>query len=307
MSVDNRNIIYNISKENEGMRIDKYLAEKYGDFSRSYIQKLIDEKNVTVNKNTIKRSYKLISNDEIKLIIPEPEEAKIEAVEMKFDIIYEDKDLIVINKAPGRVIHPSKGHFGDTVVNGLLNYTENLSGIKGVKRPGIVHRLDKDTSGVLLIAKNDKTHRFLAKEFKKRNTKKIYRALLCGQLPYNKGKIDAPIGRDKFNRKRMAVKKDNSKKAITIFKVLERYDDYTYVEIELKTGRTHQIRVHFSYLGNPVLGDEKYGGDSSGYITVKRQLLHAYKLGFNHPGKNKFMKFTAPLPDDFLKVLEKMK
>ncbi len=223
---------------------------------------------------------------------------------MDLDILYEDQNIMVVNKPADIVVHPAPGNRSNTLVNGLLSHTDDLAGINNVKRPGIVHRLDKDTSGVLVVAKNDLSMKSLSQQFKQRKVKKIYHTILKGRLPYKSGKIEAPIGRDPYNRKKMAVRKNNSKKAITFFEIIKKYDKYSYVRVELKTGRTHQIRVHFSYINHPVVGDKKYG---NGKDKVKRQLLHAYQLGFFHPEKNEWMEFEAPLPDDFTNFLKKLK
>lgn len=224
---------------------------------------------------------------------------------MDLDVVYEDQDIIVINKNADRVVHPAPGHYNDTIVNALLAHVDNLSGINGVKRPGIVHRLDKDTSGLLIVAKNDKSHKNLARQFKNRDVDKYYYALVEGNLAYKKGKIDAPIGRDPNNRKKMAVRKRHSKNAISRFKIIEEFNNYTLIEVKIETGRTHQIRVHFSYLGHPVVGDKKYGSKNS--LKVERQLLHAEKMIIKHPKNGKKLKFEAELKDDFKKVLNKLR
>ncbi|MFW5998250.1 MAG: RluA family pseudouridine synthase [bacterium] len=294
---------FTINKNEKNIRLDKYLADKNDDISRSYIQKLIKENKVMVNGNIVnKKSYRLDSDDEILLKIPPLEKSKLKPVEINLDILFEDKDIIVLNKPAGLVVHPAPGHRNKTLVHGLLAHTDNLSGINGIKRPGIVHRLDKNTSGTLVVAKNDQTHRNLVKQFKQREITKIYKTIVKGKLSYKKGKIDAPIGRDPNDRKKMAVRKNNSKNAISFFKVIKYFNNYTLVEVNLKTGRTHQIRVHFSYLGHPVVGDEKYGNNKENF---QRQLLHAYKLEFFHPGLKKKMSFTAPLPDEFTLFMKK--
>lgn len=289
----------------QGQRLDKFVSSRNEGLSRSYIQKLIDGNNITVNGKYEKSSYKMRTDDVTVLKIPEPRNPEIEAVNMKLNIIYEDRDILVVNKPPGIVVHPVPGNWDNTLVNGLLAYTDNLSGINGVKRPGIVHRLDKDTSGTLVVAKNDTSHRELVKQFKNRDTKKIYRTIVKGNLPHDKGTIDAPIGRDSADRKRMAVVKENSKRAVSHFIVLQRYNTHTYIEVRLETGRTHQIRVHLSYMGYPVLGDDKYGRRrKNNKLSVTRQLLHAYRLGFQHPASGLWMEFKAPLPEDFMTILE---
>ncbi|MFW5976495.1 MAG: RluA family pseudouridine synthase [Bacillota bacterium] len=296
---------FTVKKGDNNKRIDKFLAQKNNDLSRSYIQNLINNGRVEINnKNITKKSYKITNGDNITIVIPPPEDLNIKPVEMDLDVLYEDKDIIVVNKPAGLVVHPAPGNRNNTLVHGLLAHTDKLSGINGIKRPGIVHRLDKDTSGVLVVAKNDKSHRKLVDQFKKRKVKKIYKTVVKGKLSYKKGKIDAPIGRDPDNRKKMAVRKNNSKNAVTLFKVIEYFNNYSLVEIELKTGRTHQIRVHFAYMGHPVVGDKKYGNSKS---EVKRQLLHAYKLEFLHPGLKEKKSITSPLPEEFDKFIKKIK
>jgi 23S rRNA pseudouridine1911/1915/1917 synthase len=220
---------------------------------------------------------------------------------MDLDIVYYDQDIILINKNADRVVHPAPGHYDDTIVNALLAHVDNLSAINGVKRPGIVHRLDKDTSGLLIVAKNDQSHKKLAQQFKNRSVEKYYYALVEGNLAYEKGKIDAPIGRDPNDRKKMAVRKHHSKNAVSRFKIIEEFKNYTLVEVKIETGRTHQIRVHFSYLGHPVVGDKKYG--SKNQLGAKRQLLHARKLIISHPETGKRLEFEAELKSDFKDIL----
>jgi 23S rRNA pseudouridine1911/1915/1917 synthase len=293
-----------VEEKDQRQRIDKFLASEYSDLSRSFIQKLIEEEKITVNENTIDKSYKIAENDFIRIIVEE-KESEIKAVEMDLDIVYEDQDIIVINKNADRVVHPAPGHHDDTIVNALLAHVDNLSAINGVKRPGIVHRLDKDTSGLLIAAKNDKSHKDLAKQFKNRTVEKYYYALIEGNLAYEKGKIDAPIGRDPNNRKKMSVRKRRSKKAVSRFKIIEEFKTYTLVEVKIETGRTHQIRVHFSYLGHPVVGDKKYGSKNT--LKAKRQLLHARKLVVKHPSTGEKISFEAELKKDFKDILTKLR
>ncbi len=299
--MENKN--FTVNQTGTEKRLDKYLAEKNKELSRSYIQKLIAKGNVLVNGRKVKGSYLLSTGDKIELMIPEAEEPDLQPLDIELDIIFEDKDIIVINKPAGIIIHPVPDNDEHTLVNALLAHVDNLSGIGGVKRPGIVHRLDKNTSGVLVAAKNDKSHRDLIHQFKKRQVKKIYYAVICGRLPYKSGKIDAPIGRDVSNRTRMAVTDKNSKRAITFFSVRKYFADFTFVEVELKTGRTHQIRVHFAHIGYPVAGDKKYGTGTD-IPGIKRQLLHAHKLGLKHPVSGKWCEFTAEVPADFKKFLD---
>lgn len=295
---------FEVKKEESGQRIDKFLAKKINDFSRSYIQTLIENKDIKVNNAEIQNSYKIKNKDIIELNVEE-KESEIKAVELPLDIIYEDNDIIVINKNSDRVVHPAPGHYDDTIVNALLAHADDLSAINGIKRPGIVHRLDKDTSGLLIAAKNDKAHKNLAKQFKKREVDKYYLALLDGILPYKKGKIDAPIGRDPNHRKKMAVRKRKSKNALSRFEVLETFKENTLVEVKIETGRTHQIRVHFSYMGYPVTGDKRYG--SKNKPGAERQLLHAQRLSLRHPKTGEKITFEAELKDDFSTILDKLR
>lgn len=298
---------YIVKKEDENLRLDKYISKLNDDFSRNYIQKLIDESMVLVNNQVEKKSYSVNQGDEIIIKIAEPKTLTLEKKEdIDLDIIYEDKEIIIINKPVGLIVHPVKGNKTDTLVNALLAHTEKLGNINGTIRPGIVHRLDKNTSGTIVVAKSKKSLNNLLKQFKKRETEKIYHTILKGVLPYNSGTIDAPIGRDPKNRTKMAVKKNNSKKAVTDFEVLERFNDYTYVKVNLKTGRTHQIRVHFSNLGYPIIGDTKYGKKENKF-ELDYQLLHAYKLGFYHPESKEWMEFKAKLPQKFKEILKFLK
>ncbi len=295
---------FKIAEEEAGLRIDKFLAGRIEDFSRSYIQTLIENGEIKVNNEEVQNSYNLNKNDFI-TVEAEEKETAIEAVEIELDIVYEDDDIIVINKDSDRVVHPAPGHYDDTVVNALLAHADDLSAINGVKRPGIVHRLDKDTSGILIAAKNDKAHKELARQFKSREVDKYYLALLDGILPYEKGKIDAPIGRDPKHRKKMAVRKRKSKNAVSRFKVIESFKDNTLVEVKIETGRTHQIRVHFSYLGYPVSGDSKYSSQNK--VGAPRQMLHASRLIIKHPRIGEKMEFKAELKSDFSEILDKLR
>ncbi len=296
---------FEINIEDHNMRIDKYLAEVNEDLSRSYIRQLIDEGHVKINGKVEKASYKMKTADEVVVELPEATELEAKPESIPLDIIYEDDDIIVVNKSWDMVVHPAPGNESGTLVNALLYHCENLSGINGVIRPGIVHRLDKDTSGVLVAAKTDAAHKNLVEQFKGRDVEKIYLALVKGYLPYDKGTIDAPIGRDSKDRKKMAVRKENSKPAITHFVAEERFRDYTWVKIRLETGRTHQIRVHFNYLECPVVGDDKYGYREQ--LPVKRQMLHAYQLSIFHPITGERMTFTAPIYQDMLDILEELR
>lgn len=292
-----------VVSDKENIRIDKYLASIL-DYSREYIGRLIDSKLVLVNDKIVKASYKVALQDEIVIHDEQMKvEDHIEPVKMDLDIVYEDEYLMVINKPSGLVVHPGAGNYNNTLVNGLMYYTKHLSDVGGSTRPGIVHRIDKDTSGLLLIAKTNQIHEILADDFKNKRIKREYIALLDGVFKNGSATIDAPIGRDKQNRERMAVVEDG-KHAITHMKVLKRYDGYTLVSCVLETGRTHQIRVHMAYIGYPIHNDPVYSkkeADSFG------QFLHSYKMNFIHPITKKEMEFICPLPnhfEDFLKELE---
>ena len=284
-----------------GTRIDKYLTDNT-DYTRSKIQKMIENGNILVNNKKTKDSYKLKENDRI-TIEEYNEEIDIEPENIPLDIYYEDEDLIVVNKPSGMVVHPAPGNYSKTLVNALMYHTNNLSTINTSIRPGIVHRIDADTSGLLLVAKNDKTHNALAEAIQKKEVVREYIALVEGVIMEDTATIDAPIGRDKNNRKKMAVTSENSKDAITHIRVLDRYKDSTLIRCKLETGRTHQIRVHLNYIGHPVVNDPVYGYKK---LIDKDfgQMLHAEKLGFVHPTTKEYMEFTAPLPNRFKEILE---
>ncbi|MDO5089552.1 MAG: RluA family pseudouridine synthase [Leptotrichiaceae bacterium] len=285
-------------------RIDTFLSGKT-DLTRSRVQQLIKEGNVKVNGRNIKSSYKTEENDKIEFIIPEIKEIEIKPENIKINIIYEDADIAVINKHAGLVVHPAQGHYSGTLVNAILYHIKDLSGINGEIRPGIVHRLDKDTSGLIVIAKNDKAHINLTKMFQEKKIKKTYLAILKGKLNREKGKIITRIGRDPNDRKKMSVIKDGDrgKTAITNYSTISRNSLFTLVRVYIETGRTHQIRVHMKYLGYPILGDGVYGRKDS----EKRQMLHAYKLEFLHPVTGKPLKFISEIPDDFKNALKNSK
>ncbi len=291
--------------EHGGERIDKFLAQKL-DKSRSLVQKLIKDELVLVNGEVVKTNYSVANGDEIDVkqldvvdntnIIPQP---------MDLDIVYEDDDLLVINKPSGLVVHPAPGHYQDTLVNGLLAYSNKLSDINGEFRPGIVHRIDKDTSGLLVVCKNNETHEALANQLSDKTLFRQYLAIVHGEIEEDEGEIIAPIGRDPRDRVKMAVVAKNSKEAQTNFKVLERYDHYTLVSCNLLTGRTHQIRVHFDFINYPLVGDPLYGIKPT--IDTKGQALHAYKLGFIHPRSGEYMEFEAKPPQEFVDTLNQIK
>jgi len=289
-----------------GQRIDAFLASQNPDLSRSQVQKIIEDGRVKVNGRTVKKNYKLKPNDLVVFSIPEPENISLEPQNIPLSIIYEDGDIIVVDKPRGMVVHPAPGNYSGTLVNALLYHCRDLSGINGVLRPGIVHRLDKDTSGVIVAAKNDFAHRRLAEQIKKHDFKRIYTALVHGTVMQNRGIIEAPIGRDPKDRKKMAVVFKNSKPAVTCFRVLERFKDYTLLELELKTGRTHQIRVHMAYLKHPVVGDTKYGRRKNEF-GIEGQVLHAKTLGITHPRTGEYMEFNAELPEYFKEILKQIR
>lgn len=296
-----------VGQEEKAVRIDRFLAEKYPDFSRSYLQKLLKDQAVSVEGRPVKANYKVQPGAEIRIEIPELEPLDIKPEAIPLDILYEDEYLLVINKPKGMVVHPAAGHTEGTLVNAVMAHCgENLSGINGVLRPGIVHRIDKDTTGALLVCKEDSVHRDLAEQLKEHSIKRRYRAVVRGNLKEDKGTVEGPIGRHPTDRKKMAVNHKNGKSAVTHYRVLERFGQYTYVECRLETGRTHQIRVHMSSIGHPLLGDTVYGSARDPF-HLQGQALHAMILGFRHPVTNDYMEFEAPLPEYFLKLLEKLR
>lgn len=300
-------IIFQVEKEHAGIRIDRYLSDNLEEISRSYLQKLLKEKHITVNEKEIKANYKVQEGDTISVSVPEPEEPDILPEEIPLDILYEDDSLMVVNKPKNMVVHPSAGHLSGTLVNAVLFHCKgNLSGINGIMRPGIVHRIDKDTTGALLICKTDTCHRILAEQLKVHSITRKYRAVVQGNLKDDEGTIEGPIGRHTTDRKKMAINYKNGKEAITHYRVLERFGNATYIECQLETGRTHQIRVHMASIGHPLLGDTTYGSSKNPY-HLQGQALHAMVLGFLHPVTNTYMEFTAPLPEYFLKLLEKLR
>ena len=290
--------------EDANERIDNYLI-KILNKSRSKIQNLIKTENVKVNNKIIKNSYIVKQNDNIEIneIEEQPLSAKAEKIDL--DIVYEDDDIIVVNKQNGLVVHPAVGNPTGTLVNGLMYHSKNLSKVNGEFRPGIVHRIDAFTTGLLVVAKNDYAHEFLARQLENKTTYRIYVALVWGVINEDTGTIDAPIGRDKKDRKKMAVTSENSKNAVTHFKVIERYKDATLIELKLETGRTHQIRVHMNYINHPVVNDSVYGKRK--LIDETGQCLHAKELGFIHPTTKKYMCFTSELPKEFINILNKFK
>ena len=295
-------LIIDVSDEETGERIDSFLSGKT-EFTRTRIQQLIKDKNITVNGKATKSSYKIEENDEIVIEVPEAETTEIKPENIKIDIVYEDSYIAVINKQAGLVVHPAHGHYSGTLVNAILYHIKDLSGINGEIRPGIVHRLDKDTSGLIVIAKNDKVHTALTEMFQEKKIRKTYLAILKGKLNKTEGKVVTQIGRDKNDRKKMTVIDDitKGKNAITNYKVVSQNNLFTLVKVNIETGRTHQIRVHMRHLGYPILGDSVYGRKDN----EKRQMLHAYKLEFLHPVTGHQMEFTGEIPEDFQKALKK--
>lgn len=292
-------------KDNENNRIDKYVAEN-SDLTRSAVQRIIENGNILVNGKETKVAYKVQNGDVIEVIPEEIQESSLEAEDIPLDIVYEDKDILVVNKQKGLVVHPGNGNPNGTLVNAVLNHCKDeLSGIGGEARPGIVHRIDKDTSGLLIVAKNDKAHLNISEQIKKHEVKKTYRALVRGIIKENNGTIDMPIARHKTDRTKMAVDK-NGKNAVTHFKVLERFKDFTYIEVNIETGRTHQIRVHMSKIGFPIVGDSVYSNGKNPF-GVEGQMLHSYKLEFVHPTTGKKMELTAEIPEYFKNVLNNIR
>ncbi|MEI7884816.1 MAG: RluA family pseudouridine synthase [Clostridia bacterium] len=298
--------IITISLEYAGIRLDKFLCEKFADYSRSYLQNLIKQGSIVVNKKIVKASYILHLNDLISLEIAAPLDLVCLPEKIHLDIIYEDSDIVVVNKAIGMVVHPAPGHNSGTLVNALLAHCNDLSGINGVLRPGIVHRIDKDTSGLLLVAKNDLAHQGIAKEIKDRKMHKVYYAICEGVFTNSHGEINLPIGRDKNDRLKMSVNSENSKEAISSFQVLKQYSTFALVEIVIQTGRTHQIRVHLSYIGHPLVGDTRYGSKMADKLKISGQMLHAGQLTICHPISKSEMHFIALINPTFVKILKKL-
>ena len=301
---------FEVLNEQEGERLDKYLSDIYPEFSRSFFQKLIKENNILVNGSNQKSNYRLKTDDIVKITIPDAVETPILPQDIPLDILYEDDDVLVVNKPKGMVVHPSAGHYSDTLVNAIMYHCkDSLSGINGEIRPGIVHRIDMDTTGSLIICKNDESHIKIAEQIKAHTCNRIYVGIVLGNIKDDEGVIDAPIGRNPTDRKKMAINYKNGKEAVTHYKVLERFGDYTYVQFSLETGRTHQIRVHMASISHPLLGDmlySNYNNSKSRFKNLQGQCLHAQKIGFIHPRTGEYMEFSAPLPnyfDNLLKML----
>lgn len=293
--------------EARGKRMDQYLTQIFPEYSRSYLQKLLKDQHVLVKDRPVKASYRIVGEEQILLQIPRQQPLEVAAEKIPLDILYEDEDLIVINKPKGMVVHPAAGHYSGTLVNALMYHCrDQLSGINGVLRPGIVHRIDQNTTGSLVVCKNDFAHNQIAEQLKEHSITRKYLAVVHGVLKEDQGTIDAPIGRHPIDRKKMAVVQKNGKRAVTHYRVLERFSNYTYIECQLETGRTHQIRVHMSSLHHPVLGDDFYGPAKCPFPELQGQTLHAGTLGFLHPRTGNYVEFCAPLPEYFEKLLEKL-
>ena len=296
-----------VAPEEAGVRIDRYLSGQCQDISRSYLQKLLKEQSVLVEEKPVKSNYKVNAGDRISLTLPEIREPEIMPEDIPLDIIYEDKDIILINKPKGMVVHPAAGHYSGTLVNGLMSHCRSeLSGINGVMRPGIVHRIDMDTTGVLIVCKNDMAHNSISEQLKEHSITRKYAAIVHGVLKEEEGTINAPIGRHPVDRKKMSINEKNGREAVTHYRVLERFKQFTYIECQLETGRTHQIRVHMASINHPLLGDSVYGPAKCPF-RLQGQTLHAGVLGIIHPRTGQYMEFTAPLPDYFEELLRKLR
>ncbi len=293
--------VVTFSIEKSGERIDKVIVAHNKEWSRSQVQQWLKESRILIDGQTVKPNHKVTTSGEVTIDIPDPEPLDVVAEEMDLQIFYEDADVLVVNKPRGMVVHPAPGHLHGTLVNGLLAHCKDLSGINGVMRPGIVHRIDKDTSGLLVVAKNDIAHESLSEQMSKKTVTRKYLAVVHGVVPHDLGTVDAPIGRDKGDRQKMTVCDNNSRDAVTHFRVLERFNDFTFIECQLETGRTHQIRVHMKYIGFQIAGDPKYGPKKT--LNLNGQALHAATLGFTHPRSGEYLEFEAPLPPVFEELL----
>ena len=289
--------------EEKGQRLDVFVVERFPELSRSHVQKLIEQGNVLVDGSVRKANYKLRGGEVVQVTVPQAEPISVEPEDIPLDILYEDKDIIVVNKARGMVVHPASGVYSGTLVNALLYHCRDLSGINGEIRPGIVHRLDKDTSGVMVCAKNDTAHLDLAEQIRTKTAHRTYWAIVHGNIKEEAGIIKGDIGRHPTDRKKMAIVRENGKPAVTHFKVLERFGEYTLVECKLETGRTHQIRVHMTSIGHPLVNDPKYGPKKSSPFAINGQALHSLQLTLTHPVTKEEMTFTAPIPTDMEKIL----
>ena len=295
---------FEVEAEQEGERLDKFLSTIYPDFSRAFFQKLIKNQKVWVNDQNQKASFPVHTDDLVKIEIPDAVETTIVPEDIPLDILYEDQDLLIVNKPKGMVVHPSAGHYTGTLVNAIMYHCkDSLSGINGEIRPGIVHRIDMDTTGSLIVCKNDEAHVDIAQQIKEHSVNRIYVGIVCGNVKDDEGTIEGPIGRHPIERKKMAINEKNGKPAITHYKVLERFGNYTYMQFKLETGRTHQIRVHMASIGHPLLGDALYSSNRSTFKNLQGQTLHAQTIGFIHPKTGEYMEFSAPLPEYFKKLL----
>lgn len=305
MMQDSSRLCFQINEDMGDERIDKCLSMLIDSLSRSYIQKLLKDEKVTVNGVVVKANYKVKIDDEIRFDVPPAEEPDILPEDIPLDILYEDPDVLVVNKPKGMVVHPAAGHYNNTLVNAVMFHCQGeLSGINGVMRPGIVHRIDRDTTGSVIICKNDFAHNNIACQLKEHSIVRKYHAICYGGIKEEEGSVNAPVGRHPADRKRMAVNEKNGKYAVTHYKVLKRFNGYTYIECMLETGRTHQIRVHMASIGHPLLGDEVYAGNRKSPFKLEGQCLHAKTLGFVHPRSLKYIETNAPLPDYFAHLLE---
>ena len=297
-------IVMEITPEMEGERIDKCISNYLESLSRSYIQKIIKDGKAYVNDAVVKANYKVKVDDKVQFEIPDCEEPDIPPQDIPLDILYEDKDILIVNKPKDMVVHPAPGHYEGTLVNAIMFHCKDeLSGINGVLRPGIVHRIDKDTTGSIIICKNDEAHRKIAQQLKEHSITRKYRAIVYGRIMEEEGTVNAPIGRHPTDRKKMAINEKNGKPAVTHYKVLERFDNYTYIECQLEIGRTHQIRVHMTSIGHPLLGDEVYGNAKCPF-KLEGQTLHAMTIGFIHPTTGEYVEYEAPLPEYFEHLLQ---
>ena len=310
MDENSEKLEFVVTDEYEGLRIDKLISELVDSLSRSFIKKLIDDDKVTCNDKKVKASYQVSEGDKIELEIPPLQIPEIVPEDIPLDILYEDNDVLIVNKPKDMVVHPAAGHYTGTIVNAVMHHCrDNLSGINGVMRPGIVHRIDKDTTGSVIICKNDNAHIKIADQLKEHSINRVYHAICYGVIEQDEGDVDAPIGRSQTDRKKMAVVKSGGKDAFTHYKVLKRFpeDKMTYIECRLKTGRTHQIRVHMAHIGHPLLGDEVYAPSRKSKFKLNGQCLHAKTLGFIHPTTGKYVEVDAPLPEYFCHLLEILK
>ena len=295
---------FEVQFEQEGERLDKFLSTIYPDFSRAFFQKLIKNQKVWVNDQNQKASFPVHTDDLVKIEIPDAVETTIVPEDIPLDILYEDQDLLIVNKPKGMVVHPSAGHYTGTLVNAIMYHCkDSLSGINGEIRPGIVHRIDMDTTGSLIVCKNDEAHVDIAQQIKEHSVNRIYVGIVCGNVKEDEGTIEGPIGRHPVERKKMAINEKNGKPAVTHYKVLERFGNYTYMQFKLETGRTHQIRVHMASIGHPLLGDSLYSSNRSAFKNLQGQTLHAQTIGFIHPRTGEYIEFSAPLPEYFEKLL----